>query len=275
MTEDFPITSSIPEYNGTVPPEKAQLQLIDIIDEIAKSAVTVLCENSETSPEASLKKENQEANKHSEEDNTICGALDGEKQCKEKQAEHNATLEEGSADIPSKNTRTDEEKSGEGPCEEIIPVNTTECEITRHEERNTEQPQEEIATLANEAAEFQTAGAQEEVLLLEPKEPIKSDTQLEERENVEEEKDVQLRESKKENCGEFPLKKQDNDRAECPSTSPIFNLQAEKPEEQPGSGKKNDISRHSYSRYNTISYRKIRKGNTKQRIDEFESMMHL
>ncbi|XP_068101855.1 ermin isoform X2 [Hyperolius riggenbachi] len=35
-----------------------------------------------------------------------------------------------------------------------------------------------------------------------------------------------------------------------------------------------NISRHSYSRYNTVSYRKIRKGNTKQRIDEFESMMN-
>ncbi|XP_075036944.1 ermin [Mixophyes fleayi] len=41
------------------------------------------------------------------------------------------------------------------------------------------------------------------------------------------------------------------------------------------SGNKPDISRHSYSRYDTVSYRKIRKGNTKQRIDEFESMMNL
>ncbi|XP_069838831.1 ermin [Dendropsophus ebraccatus] len=40
-------------------------------------------------------------------------------------------------------------------------------------------------------------------------------------------------------------------------------------------GSRPDISRHSYSRYDTVSYRKIRKGNTKQRIDEFESMMNL
>lgn len=32
---------------------------------------------------------------------------------------------------------------------------------------------------------------------------------------------------------------------------------------------------HGCSRYDTVSYRKIRKGNTKQRIDEFESMMNL
>ncbi|XP_053900518.1 ermin [Malaclemys terrapin pileata] len=276
MTEEVPIASSILEYNGNVPPEKTQLQVIDIIDEIAKSVGTVPCENAETSLEAPLKKENQEDNKNLVEDNTICGALDGEKQCKEKQEENNATLEEGSADIPSENTRTDEEKSREGPCEEIIPVSTKECEITRQEERNTEHSQEETATRANEAKEFQTAGAQEEAQMLEPKEQIKADTQLE-RENVEEdeEKEVQLIESKKENGGESLLKKQENDREECPPTSPSFNFQAEKPEEQPGSGKKNDISRHSYSRYNTISYRKIRKGNTKQRIDEFESMMHL
>ncbi|XP_008839964.1 ermin isoform X2 [Nannospalax galili] len=54
-----------------------------------------------------------------------------------------------------------------------------------------------------------------------------------------------------------------------PSSQPVT------PDEQPMFGKKGDISRNAYSRYNTISYRKIRKGNTKQRIDEFESMMHL
>ncbi|XP_074858064.1 ermin [Carettochelys insculpta] len=274
MTEEVPVASNVPEYNGTVPPEKAQLQVIDIIDEIAKSAGTVPHENAEINPEAPLPKETQEANKNSVEDHVICGALDGEDQHKEKQAENNAALLEGSADSASENARTDEMKS-EGPCEEIIPVSTKECEITRQEERNTEQPQEETATCANEAKEFQTTGVQEEVRMLEPKEQIKADTQLEERENVEEEEVVQVVQSKKENGGESPLKKQENDKEECLPTSPGSNLQAEKPEEQPGLGKKNDISRHSYSRYNTISYRKIRKGNTKQRIDEFESMMHL
>lgn len=31
----------------------------------------------------------------------------------------------------------------------------------------------------------------------------------------------------------------------------------------------------SHAKYSTVSYRRIRKGNTKQRIDEFESMMHI
>ncbi|MBN3323969.1 ERMIN protein, partial [Atractosteus spatula] len=55
--------------------------------------------------------------------------------------------------------------------------------------------------------------------------------------------------------------------------SPVASVQASG--EIPSSGKKPDINRHSYSKYNTVSYRKIRKGNTKQRIDEFESMMHI
>ncbi|KAJ8352264.1 hypothetical protein SKAU_G00237400 [Synaphobranchus kaupii] len=40
----------------------------------------------------------------------------------------------------------------------------------------------------------------------------------------------------------------------------------------PGGSQKSSMSHHSYSKYNTVSYRKIRKGNTKQRVDEFESM---
>ncbi|XP_042613378.1 ermin-like [Cyprinus carpio] len=35
----------------------------------------------------------------------------------------------------------------------------------------------------------------------------------------------------------------------------------------------NDENNRPICRYNTVSYRKIKKGNTKQRIDEFESML--
>uniref|UniRef100_A0A8C3H3F0 Ermin n=1 Tax=Corvus moneduloides TaxID=1196302 RepID=A0A8C3H3F0_CORMO len=90
-----------------------------------------------------------------------------------------------------------------------------------------------------------------------------------------EEDEVQVIEIKKENSEASRLQQRDSDKQPPPPASPGCNSPLEKRGEQPGLGKKNDISRHSYSRYNTISYRRIRKGNTKQRIDEFESMMHL
>ncbi|NXA95184.1 ERMIN protein, partial [Melanocharis versteri] len=90
-----------------------------------------------------------------------------------------------------------------------------------------------------------------------------------------EEDEVQVIEIKKENSEAPRLQQRDSGKQPSPPASPACNSPPEKPGEQPSLGKKNDISRHSYSRYNTISYRRIRKGNTKQRIDEFESMMHL
>lgn len=97
--------------------------------------------------------------------------------------------------------------------------------------------------------------------------------EAEEEEEDTEEDEVQVIEIKKENS-EAP-RPQQRDKQPSPPASPGCNSPLEKAGQQPSLGKKNDISRHSYSRYNTISYRRIRKGNTKQRIDEFESMMHL
>ncbi|NWX57926.1 ERMIN protein, partial [Promerops cafer] len=99
--------------------------------------------------------------------------------------------------------------------------------------------------------------------------------EAEEEEEDTEEDEVQVIEIKKENSEASRLQQRDSGKQPSPPASPGRNCPLEKPGEQPGLGKKNDISRHSYSRYNTISYRRIRKGNTKQRIDEFESMMHL
>ncbi|NWW00065.1 ERMIN protein, partial [Machaerirhynchus nigripectus] len=90
-----------------------------------------------------------------------------------------------------------------------------------------------------------------------------------------EEDEVQVIEIKKENSEASRLQQRDSGKQPPPPASSGCNSPLEKRGEQPSLGKKNDISRHSYSRYNTISYRRIRKGNTKQRIDEFESMMHL
>ncbi|KAG7464096.1 hypothetical protein MATL_G00183600 [Megalops atlanticus] len=45
-------------------------------------------------------------------------------------------------------------------------------------------------------------------------------------------------------------------------------------ETPPSGSQKKSANGDSGTKYNTVSYRKIRKGNTKQRIDEFESMMN-
>ncbi|XP_032801953.2 ermin isoform X1 [Petromyzon marinus] len=42
----------------------------------------------------------------------------------------------------------------------------------------------------------------------------------------------------------------------------------------PVEARRRDVAKCSYNMYNTVSYRNIRKGNTRQRIDEFESMMY-
>ncbi|KAL4608938.1 ermin [Arapaima gigas] len=43
----------------------------------------------------------------------------------------------------------------------------------------------------------------------------------------------------------------------------------------PSGERKKSVSLSNCPKYNSVSYRHIRKGNTKQRIDEFESMMHM
>ncbi|KAL8183331.1 UNVERIFIED_CONTAM: hypothetical protein K2H54_037234 [Gekko kuhli] len=238
MTEDVQVRSGVPEYNRNVSSEKPQHQVIDIIDQMANSVEIFPYENEEFNPDSLLMQADQEGADHLVE-NTACGVSSGEKDC-------------------------------QGLCEENYPISTKAHEGIEQEEVNTQQSWEKKAYSSNETKEDQ-----EETQLHEHKEQIEIETYLEVSENATAE-DSEGAEGimQNENNGESHKNWQKTNSKECLPIDPRSNSPTEKPNEQPSSMKKSDISRHSYSRYNTISYRKIRKGNTKQRIDEFESMMH-
>ncbi|XP_053115810.1 ermin isoform X2 [Hemicordylus capensis] len=255
MTEDIPVPASIPEYNRNVPSEKPQLQVIDIIDQIANSVEIFPYESTE--PGSPFIQGNQEEANHLVENAAyeVSGKEEGNKDRK--------------SGIFSQETRDWGKESGKGLCEDSSPGSTEEHEVSEQEEMKAQQPCEEKAYCTNEMEEDQ-----EGVQLCEPVEKIQEETSSEVHENATEgDLDGTEEGTQKESNGAFH-KKEENGSKEFLPMSPSCNSPIEKCDEQTSSVKKNDISRHSYSRYNTISYRKIRKGNTKQRIDEFESMMH-
>ncbi|NXB04614.1 ERMIN protein, partial [Cnemophilus loriae] len=240
MTEEVPAAPTMLACNGSVSPEDGPLQVIGGIDEIAKSVGTVPYANAETSPDTSPAKENLEENRNSLAEDITPENFAGEKRCQEKREENDGTLQQGPADI--QDTGSNGQGSGEaGPDTAAAP--------------------------GTEAAETLPGSA-------DPRGNAAEGEEEEEEEDTEED-EVQVIEIKKENSEASCLQQRDSGKQPSPPASPGCNSPLEKPGEQPSLGKKNDISRHSYSRYNTISYRRIRKGNTKQRIDEFESMMHL
>lgn len=260
MTEDIPVPASISEYNRNVPSEKPPLQVIDIIDQIANSVEIFPFQNAEPNPGLPLTQDNQEGANHLVK-NTAFQVSGGEKEPQGKQAKN----KEEKVDVSSQGTSAWEKEPGEG-----LRVRTKEHKVTELEGMKMQKLWDETVYCTDEVDEDQ-----EDVRLDEPEEQPKEETEFDVLENSTEADQGGSEEGKqKENHGAPHKKGQETKSKEFLPTSPSSNSQSKKCSEQPGSMKKNDISRHSYSRYNTISYRKIRKGNTKQRIDEFESMMH-
>ncbi|NWS69822.1 ERMIN protein, partial [Crotophaga sulcirostris] len=256
MTEEVPVASTMPECNGSVPPEKGPLPVIAVIDEIAKSVGTVPYVNAETSPDIPLVEENQEENITSLEEDIDHGNLDGEKQCEGKFQHYIESAHDGDTKVMLSPSSPHSLCVAAGPGSEGRPVGPREPEL-----ETPGSPDEEAAGTLTASADGRGNAVEEE--------------EVEEEEEDTEEDEVQVIDMKKENGEVSCRKQQDSSKEMSALTSPVCNSPVEKLGEQPSLGKKNDISRHSYSRYNTISYRRIRKGNTKQRIDEFESMMHL
>ncbi|KAM3667454.1 ermin [Ammospiza maritima maritima] len=246
MTEEAPAAATMPACNGSLPPpgKDGPLQGIGGLQETAKSLGTVPYANAETSPDASPEQENLEENRNSLPEVATPENFAGEQRCQEKREENAGTPQRGPADI--QDTGTNGQGSGEG---------NAKCHPMWGSTAGWEAPE----SPAGSAEPRGNAGREAE--------------EDEEDEDDTEEDEVQVIEMKKESSA--APRPQQRDKPPSPPGSPGCNSPLEKAGEPPGLGKKNDISRHSYSRYNTISYRRIRKGNTKQRIDEFESMMHL
>ncbi|NXA07318.1 ERMIN protein, partial [Sapayoa aenigma] len=250
MTEEVLAASTMPSCNGSVPPGDGPLQVTGGIDEIAKSVGTVPYANAEMSPDAPPAKENLEENRNSLAEDITPGNFSGEKRCQ-------GTVH-GCFSLSDTQDGADP-SSPDPPCH--AGPGGTEGLLEGPGDPGT------AAGPGGEAAESRAAGA----------DPAGSAAEQEEDDAEEEdteEDEVQVIEIKKNN-EVSRLQQPDSGKEPSPPASPGCKSPLEKPGEQPSLGKKNDISRHSYSRYNTISYRRIRKGNTKQRIDEFESMMHL
>nr|XP_054492475.1 ermin [Agelaius phoeniceus] len=247
MTEEVPAAATMPACNGSLPPQDGPLQVIGGLQEIAKSLGTVPYANAETSPDTSPAEENLEENINSLPEDITPENFAGEQRCQEKREENAGTPQQGPADI--QDAGTNGQGSGEGPAGT---AGTGTVPAAGREAPETPAGSAEPRGNAPREEEEEEAAEEDE------------DT---------EEDEVQVIEMKKESSE--ASRPQQRDKQPSPPGSPGCNSPLEKAGEPPSLGKKNDISRHSYSRYNTISYRRIRKGNTKQRIDEFESMMHL
>ncbi|XP_072468123.1 ermin [Notamacropus eugenii] len=286
MTE-VPKASSLTEYNGDVSPEKETSEISDEVftpDDLSK------CHDAEDS----FSKGKPEEGKYPRA-SMICRdlawSLEEKKHREEKTEEDNFTVHKRIASFSLKETRADEMTSEEGLQWEKIPPQEKFQETTRQKEIGIEELLEGRDGRVRKNEEFQVTETEVNVKWLGSQQPnkdrmmiSKQDEEVEdgeqeiENENEDgddddEEDEVRVIEFKKGNGGASHLKEEGNDSEDSPLSSPSSHPMT--PEELPASGKKNDISRHTYSRYNTISYRKIKKGNTKQRIDEFESMLHL
>ncbi|XP_074159513.1 ermin [Sminthopsis crassicaudata] len=287
MTEVSKV-SSLTGYNGDMSPEK---EITEISDEVFVPDDLSKCHDEDVSLEGSFSKGNQEESKYSQVSmirRDLAWSLEEQKHREEKIEEDNFTVHKRIASFSLKETGADEMTSEEGLQWEKIPPHG-KVQETRQKEVDPEKLLERRDDEVRKDEEFQVAEAslkwlgsrqpnKDGMMISKQDEEIEDGEQEIDNDNDngdedEEEDEVRLIEFKKGNGGASHFKEEGDVSEDSPLSSPSSHPMT--PEELLALGKKNDISRHTYSRYNTISYRKIKKGNTKQRIDEFESMLHL
>ncbi|KAG8510450.1 Ermin [Galemys pyrenaicus] len=280
---DVPVTFRQVECNGDTPPENGQQPITKINEETSNVDGT----SSYCRVEPSLEDLPSEVNQKQSE--TLQGTLllnysTDEKVVKENPEENLYIVHKAITDLSLQEKSVDEMTFREEHQWKKIPLSSSNQEISRQKERIIEQPLEEREddngkNKSHHATEIEWLGFRKpsQVDVLHSKHDEEQEVWDEEINDDdddcnEDEDEVRVIEFKKKR--EYSELKEEGDVSEdsplsSPSSQPVT------PDEHPTLVKRSDISRNAYSRYNTISYRKIRKGNTKQRIDEFESMMNL
>ncbi|XP_006872102.1 PREDICTED: ermin [Chrysochloris asiatica] len=285
---DVPETFSGAECNGDSPPENGQQFNSKIMDEATNADGTPPYYRVDPSLGEIPIEESQEDSEKSQGIMLLNSSMD-EKFLKEKPEENLFIVHKATTDLSLQETSSDEMTFREGHQWEKIPLNSKNQELIRQREMIYEKPVEEEEEEARknkayQATEIEWLGFQKpsQVDMLHSKhdkepeswdEEINDDDDDDDDDCNDDNDEVQVIEFKNKNEEGCQLRDEGDASEESLLSSP--SSQPVTPDEHPTFGKKNDISRNAYARYNTISYRKIRKGNTKQRIDEFESMMHL
>nr|XP_020023108.1 ermin isoform X2 [Castor canadensis] len=281
---DVPATVSGDKCNGDRPPENGQQPTSKISKQMTDVDGTLPYYRVEPSLEdLPMKGKQEESGKP--QGNILPNWPMDKKILKENPEENLFVVHKAITDLSLQETSAEEMTFREGHQWEKIPLSSSNQEIRRAKERIMEQPLEEredegIQNKAYQATEIEWLGYRKpsQVDMLHCKHDEEEEVWNEEAndngdECNDDEDEVRVIEFKRKHEEGSQFKEEGDASEDSPLSSP--SSQPVTPEEQPMLGKKGDISRNAYSRYNTISYRKIRKGNTKQRIDEFESMMHL
>ncbi|XP_077009994.1 ermin [Tamandua tetradactyla] len=284
MTE-VPATFGQAKHNGDEPPENGQQLITEITDETSDAYGSLPHYRVDPRLEDLPTEGNQEESEKSQGNMPLKWSMD-EKCVKEETEDNLLIVHKAITDLSLQETSADEMTFREGHQWEKIPLSSSNQEVIRQKEKIAEKPLEEREDGARKnkiypATEIKWLGYRKpsQVDMLHSKHHKEQEGWDEEINNDDDddcnddEDEVRVVEFMKKNEERSQLEEEGDANEDSPLSSP--SSQPATPDEQPTLGKKSDISRNAYSRYNTISYRKIRKGNTKQRIDEFESMMHL
>ncbi|XP_051039956.1 ermin isoform X2 [Phodopus roborovskii] len=274
---DAPVTLSGTECNGDRPPENGQQHITQTSKDIADADETQPYYRIEPNLEDSPARGHQEDRGNTKENILL------PKEPAENPEENVFVVHKTIKDLSLQEANAEDMAFREGHPWKKIPLSSSDLEMSTEKKSLVYKSQEhrEDENTAYQATEIEWLGFQKsrQVGILHSKcdeEPEVWNEEINE-EDIDDcnddEDEIRVIEFKRKHSEGSQLKEENHVRQDSPLSSP--SSQPGTPDEQPMLGKKGDIFRNTYSRYNTISYRKIRKGNTKQRIDEFESMMHL